>query len=143
MDCRKISGGCLCQSIRYEIIFDNNAPWPPPSATCRKWTATETSSLLTQFIVIKPTQIVPALSSFQTYTEYSSSPRRHRGFCSRCGSSLIWRSEDITDTLDLYLGTIDEKWLVGERVEGSERNTSYGIQFERIGGVGEELCTPS
>lgn len=106
---------------------------------CRKWTA----CLLTQFIVIKPTQIVPALSSFQTFTEYSSSPRRHRGFCSRCGSSLIWRSEDITDTLDLYLGTIDEKWLVGERVEGSERNTSYGIQFERTGGVGEELCTPS
>lgn len=26
----KISGGCLCQSIKYEILFDKNTPWPPP-----------------------------------------------------------------------------------------------------------------
>ncbi|KAJ5112868.1 hypothetical protein N7456_001402 [Penicillium angulare] len=106
---------------------------------CRKWTA----SLLAQFIVISPTQIIPPLSSFQTFTEYSSSPRRHRGFCSRCGSSLIWRSEDKTDTLDLYLGTIDEKWLVGDRVEGSETTTPHGIKVMRTDGVGKELCTPS
>lgn len=106
---------------------------------CRKWTA----SLLTQSIIISPTQIVPPLSSFQTYTEYKSSPRHHRGFCGQCGSPLIWRSDDKTDTLDLYLGTIDERWLVGERVEGSEKTTIHGIKVERRGGVGKELCTLS
>ncbi|KAJ5645772.1 hypothetical protein N7490_002144 [Penicillium lividum] len=106
---------------------------------CRKWTA----SLLTQFIVIAPKQIVPPLSSFPAYCEYSSSPRRFRGFCINCGSSLIWRSEDKTDTLDLYLGTIDERWLVGEKVKGSEKKTKHGVVAEREGSVGKELCTPS
>lgn len=106
---------------------------------CRKWTA----SLLTQFMVISPKQIVPSLSSFPTYKEYSSSLRRFRGFCGNCGSPLIWRSEDKTDTLDLYLGTIDEQWLVGEKVEGSEKRTKHGVTVERVGSLGKELCTPS
>ncbi|KAJ5675988.1 hypothetical protein N7462_008885 [Penicillium macrosclerotiorum] len=76
-------------------------------------------------------------------TEYSSSPGRFRGFCIKCGSSLIWRSEDKKDTLDLYVGTIDERWLIGEKVKGSERKTKNGIVFERVGSVGKELCTPS
>jgi hypothetical protein len=106
---------------------------------CRKWTA----SLVAQFIVIAPEQINPPLSSFQSYREYPSAPRRYRGFCGNCGSPLIWRSEDKTDTLDLYLGTIDERWLVGERVEGSETMTPYGAVVKRKGAVGKELCAPS
>ncbi|KAJ6002779.1 hypothetical protein N7451_005326 [Penicillium sp. IBT 35674x] len=106
---------------------------------CRKWTA----SLFTQFIVIAPEQIVPPLSSFSTYKEYSSSPRRFRGFCMNCGTSLIWRSEDKKDTLDLYIGTIDERWLVGEKVKGSEKRTKHGVTIERVGSFGKELCTPS
>jgi len=106
---------------------------------CRKWTA----SLVAQFIVVRPSQITPGLASFPSYREYSSSPRRFRGFCGACGSPLIWRSEDKTDTLDLYLGTIDEKWLVGEKVEGSEEKTKFGVQTKRQGGYGKEFGTPS
>jgi hypothetical protein len=106
---------------------------------CRKWTA----SLFAQFIVVRPSQIVPELSSFPSYKEFLSSPRRFRGFCSACGSPLIWRSEEKTDTLDLYLGTIDEKWLVGEKIEGSEQKTKSGVHVKRQGGFGKELGTPS
>lgn len=161
----RLTGSCLCQSIRYEIVFDKDALWPPPvcsktslssihvhmkahrstkSATCqctmcRKWTA----SLLAQFIVVTPEQIVPPLSTFTTYREFSSSPRRHRGFCVNCGSSLIWRSEDKKDTLDLYLGTVDERWLIGDSVAGSEKKTKHGVIVKREGSIGKELCTPS
>lgn len=60
-----------------------------------------------------------------------------------CGTSLIWRSEDKKDTLDLYIGTIDERWLVGEKVKGSETKTKHGVTVERVGSFGKELCTPS
>lgn len=106
---------------------------------CRKWTA----SLLPQFIVFSPDQIVPPLSSAATYREYSSSSGRYRGFCGNCGSPLIWRSEDDRRTVDLFLGTIDERWLVGEKVEDSEKKTKHGVVFEREGSVGRQLCTPS
>src|ERR1700753_3474722 len=101
---------------------------------CRKWTA----SLLTQFLVLKPSQITPNLSSFPSYKEYSSSPKRFRGFCGNCGSPLIWRSDDKTDLLDLYLGTIDEKWLVGEIVAGSETQTKHGVSVKQEGGYVKE-----
>jgi hypothetical protein len=106
---------------------------------CRKWT----SSLFPQFIVVLPSQITPPLSSSLTYREFESSPKRFRGFCSKCGSPLIWRSEDNTATWDLYLGTIDEKWLVGEKVPGSEKKTEFGIRYDRTGGVGKIVGTPN
>ena len=100
---------------------------------CRKWT----SSLLPQFLTLQVEQLTPQLQllplTFAEYTEYESSPERFRGFCSRCGSSILWRSEDQKDNFDLYLGTVDERWLVGEK----------GHDGRRIGGFGIELATPN
>lgn len=75
---------------------------------CRKWT----SSLVGSFIIVQPSQITPPFEEFASYREYTSSARRHRGFCSTCGSSLLWRSDDYTRTVDLFIGTLDENWLV-------------------------------
>lgn len=75
---------------------------------CRKWT----SSLIAQFLVVSAGSLRPQLRIYETYEEYESSPRRFRGFCRRCGTSLIWRSEDDERTLDVFLGTLDEKWLI-------------------------------
>ena len=78
---------------------------------CRKWT----SSLVAQFIVVRPEQLERQLETYTTYREFESSPRRFRGFCGQCGTSLIWRSADKPALFDLFLGTVDEKWLVGEK----------------------------
>jgi hypothetical protein len=57
---------------------------------------------------------------------------------------MIWRSEDNVETLDLFLGTIDERWLVGEKVEGSqEKCNEFGGVSERKGGFGKQLATPN
>jgi hypothetical protein len=106
---------------------------------CRKWT----SSLLAQFIVLQPSHIRPELSKLPTYKEYQSSAKRFRGFCGNCGSSLIWRSDDNVETLDLFLGTIDEDWLVGEKIEGSAHDSEFGTIYQRKGGVGKEIGTPN
>ncbi|KAF2459741.1 Mss4-like protein [Lineolata rhizophorae] len=130
-----ITGGCLCGSICYTVNFTKEFPWPPVSSMCqctmcRKWT----SSLVAQFLVVAPEQLARPFADSPTYKEYASSPRRFRGFCNQCGTSLIWRSEDDTRTFDLFLGTVDEKWLIGEKTrDGGERH----------GGFGKLLCTPN
>ncbi|KAL9471297.1 hypothetical protein ACSS6W_009238 [Trichoderma asperelloides] len=110
-----ITGGCLCGSIRYSISASSEGPWPPQSSACqctmcRKWT----SSLIAQFIIVLPAQLSPPFHSQETYNEYESSPGRYRGFCKRCGTSLVWRSADDGSTVDVFLGTVDERWLVHE-----------------------------
>lgn len=89
---------------------------------CRKWT----SSLVAQFIVVSPAQFSPQLNTHSTYREYESSPGRFRGFCGQCGTSLVWRSDDDKRRFDLFLGTVDEKWLIGVR-------TDAGVEHSEIG----------
>ncbi|KAL3462043.1 Mss4-like protein [Aspergillus heterothallicus] len=130
-----ITGGCLCGSIRFEISLKKAGQWPPTSESCqctmcRKWSG----ALLYQYLYLSPEQLSPPLSAFATYREYGSTPGRYRGFCRECGSSLIWRSDRETECLkvDLLLGTIDEKWLIGTGEAG-----------EKKGGLGKILCKPS
>ncbi|KAM5345617.1 hypothetical protein ACJ41O_011478 [Fusarium nematophilum] len=138
-----ITGGCLCAAIRYTITFNQDFPWPPTSSSCqctmcRKWT----SSLVAQFLVLSPQQLTPALNTFPTFKEYVSSPGRFRGFCGDCGTSIAWRSTDYTPIFDLYLGTVDEKWLVGEGEVGRALATPNGTQYwlvNAIHGVTDKL----
>ncbi|KAM0518396.1 hypothetical protein ACHAPE_004159 [Trichoderma viride] len=59
---------------------------------CRKWT----SSLIAQFIIVLPTQLSPPFHTQETFEEYESSP------------------VDDGSTIDVFLGTVDERWLVHE-----------------------------
>lgn len=92
---------------------------------CRKWTA----SLIAQFLVVSPQQIQPPLESFSTYKEFSSSRNRFRGFCAECGSSLLWRSNDDTSTVDLFLGSLDNEWLTGGTKIADMLARPNGTQF--------------
>ncbi|KAF2748177.1 hypothetical protein M011DRAFT_525835 [Sporormia fimetaria CBS 119925] len=129
----QITGGCLCGSLRYTLTFPPSTPWPPKSATCqctmcRKWTGT----LLPSFLTLPSKQITPwplsSSSGQNTYTEYASSSKGLRGFCGTCGSSLIWRSKE-EEEVDLYLGTVDEKWLVDEKEVAKAIATPNQFQF--------------
>ncbi|KAI9042840.1 GFA family protein [Aspergillus affinis] len=140
-----ISGGCLCGAIRYTIDFSDESSWPPKSSTCqctmcRKFTA----SIYPQLLALSITQVTPHdLSTFETYKEYRSSEKCLRGFCFACGSSLIFRSEEEPNRIHIFLGTVDEEALVGEKVAGSDRETEFGVVWERKGGVGNVLATPN
>ncbi|KAH8424754.1 GFA family protein [Aspergillus melleus] len=141
----QISGGCLCGAIRYVIDFSGESTWPPESSTCQCTMCRKfTSSIYPQMLDLSTTQLTPRdLSTFQTYREYRSSEKCLRGFCSTCGSSLIFRSEETPDRICFFLGTVDEEALVGERVAGSDRKTEFGVVWERKGGVGKVLATPN
>ncbi|CEN62744.1 hypothetical protein ASPCAL09375 [Aspergillus calidoustus] len=116
-----LTGGCLCAAIRYEVAFSKDRQWPPAlgdctCTMCRKWTG----ALLYQNIAVSQDQVSPPLSSFPSYKEYVSSPGRFRGFCSLCGSSLVWRSEREGERhkYEIMLGSLDERWLKGTGGEG-------------------------
>lgn len=83
----------------------------------------------------------PPLDEFPSYKEYVSSPKRFRGFCVHCGTSLIWRSDDDKRTFDLFLGTVDEKWLAGEKKADDDESTTASMV--KYGGVGKTLGTPN
>lgn len=42
---------------------------------------------------------------------------------------MIWRSDDNPETFDLFLGTVDEKWLVHEKEVGKALATPNQFQF--------------
>ncbi|KAL3444518.1 Mss4-like protein [Aspergillus insuetus] len=130
-----LTGGCLCAAIRYQVSFSKEGQWPPVlgdcnCTMCRKWTG----ALLYQNISVSQDRISPPLFSFPSYTEYPSSAGRFRGFCSQCGSSLVWRSEREGERhkYELMLGSFDEPWLKGTGGDG-----------EGEGVLGELLSKPS
>lgn len=58
--------------------------------------------------------IPPTPSHLSHYTEYSALPGCHRGFCNRCGSTILWRSDDSAGEVKIMTGTLDEDVLLGE-----------------------------
>jgi hypothetical protein len=41
----------------------------------------------------------------------------------------------------VFLGTVDEEYLVGNKVEGSEEESELGLVFKRDGGLSKDLCS--
>jgi len=106
---------------------------------CRKWTG----SLFSTDLIIKRTQLSPGLSTFDTFTEYQSSPGTKRGFCSKCGSSLAWFTDEMPEDMVIFVGTIDEEFLLGKVLEETVKEDKHGKKFERQGGLARELTDAS
>ena len=64
----------------------------------------------------------------KSYAEYSSSPGAYRGFCTTCGSTLLWRSDKHPEDVGITTGTIDEEMLIGrsEGCDGPRAGTETG-----------------
>lgn len=104
---QKLTGGCLCQSIRYEVdeVFDSGYCH---CSMCRKlsgapvlaWGVVKAPYF--RFVKGKP-------------TEYASSEQGIRGFCPTCGSQLFYRNK-ASDDIEINLGTLDRPELVEPKV---------------------------
>src|SRR5882757_477084 len=106
---------------------------------CRKWTG----ALISHDLLIHPSQLVDDITKSPTYREYKSSEAAIRSFCSNCGSGLTWRIIGMDDVMVFMMGTLDEEFLIGKKVEGTEQETELGVKFEREGGLHKELCIPN
>jgi len=93
-------GGCLCGAIRYRVTAAPTALVLCHCRSCRKasgapslgWAIFRASDFA--FISGKP-------------ATYESSPGVERGFCGRCGTSLIYADADRPDLADVTTATFD------------------------------------
>ena len=103
-------------------------------AICRK----VSGALISHDIILKPQQLSD-LASASTYREYQSSEGTTRSFCSNCSSGLTWEIDFVPDMIIVFLGTIDEEFLLGKKVPGSDIETPMGVTFKREGGLTKDL----
>jgi hypothetical protein len=92
-------------------------------------------------LILKPHQLNADLTAAPTYKEYQSSEGGFRSFCTECGSSLTWKTTFVPDMIVVFLGTVDDEYLMGTKVPGSELQTEMGPSFKRDGGLCMELTS--
>ena len=111
-----ISGGCLCEAVRYEITGNPRGIVNCHCSKCRRFHGhfgAYTSVKLENLVLIEQR----GLRWFHSKTD--ETPNVHRGFCVECGSSLFWHPQDqkniavAAGSLDAptSLNTIGHVWM--------------------------------
>ncbi len=98
----EILGGCLCGSVRYKITAPLGIAEHCHCSMCRK---AHGAAFSTNAVV--PTDALTVTSGAALISQYQSSPRRRKCFCSNCGSQLFIRRLDKPEFTVVTLGTID------------------------------------
>ncbi|ATY60900.1 putative glutathione-dependent formaldehyde-activating protein [Cordyceps militaris CM01] len=105
----RVSGGCLCQGVRYTITFPPSHDFLNATSTCQcSQCRKQTGSLV--FRAHKVPRGSVAWTARATLHTYRASPGNARGFCGRCGALLFWAA-DAEDALSVCVGTLDDDVL--------------------------------
>mgnify|MGYP003586353140 CR=1 FL=1 len=95
------TGGCKCGSVRYKFTsgpIENQICHCPD---CRK--AVGAHSVAWVYFSTEDFTITSGAPTF-----YQSAPHAQRGFCNKCGTSLIYRSEQFPQRIAVTLGSLDD-----------------------------------
>jgi hypothetical protein len=95
----RVSGGCLCGAVRFEI----RGPLRPVVA-CHCTMCRRSSGHFAAFTATRPEALV--LIESEGLRWYRSSAMARRGFCGVCGSSLFWEP-DSGERVSIAAGTLD------------------------------------
>ena len=101
----KLSGGCMCGALRYEVDDSLTSRCCCHCQSCRRasgapYVAWGTSGR-DRF------QVTQGELAF-----YASSPKVQRGFCRHCGTSLTYAHDGSPNTLDVALASLDQPELI-------------------------------
>jgi hypothetical protein len=96
------TGSCLCGGIRFEI--DGELP-PIQVCHCTQCRKAQGAPLATNVPV--PSERFRLLDGQELLRGFESSPGKQRMFCSRCGSPILSRRNDLPGVVRLRMGTID------------------------------------
>jgi hypothetical protein len=100
---RMIRGSCLCQGVKFEI---GGKPGRPSHCHCSMCRKAHGAAFGTYASVRKQDFRVTAGAGL--IARYRSSLWVERTFCSRCGSTLQFISNEHPDVVDIALGTLDD-----------------------------------
>ena len=94
-----ITGGCLCEGVRYQVDGPLRDAINCFCDQCRKTSGhyvAAASARHEDFELLRD----------ETLEWYESSETARRGFCRRCGGNLFWQKYD-RDSISIFAGTID------------------------------------
>jgi hypothetical protein len=105
-----LTGACLCGGVRYRCDAH-----PLSAVICHCDDCQRASgSAFSVNVVVKRDRLElsgDSLSSYETAAE-ETGDRRHRFFCSRCGSPIFTAAAELPDLAVLKAGTLDDRsWL--------------------------------
>lgn len=94
-----LTGRCLCETISYEVGGAARDVVNCHCSRCRRSTG--------HFMAASAALADEVAISGATLTWYAPSADVEYGFCSRCGSTLFWRSTSDPHLLSIAAGTLD------------------------------------
>ncbi|WP_421881324.1 GFA family protein [Methylibium sp.] len=99
----RLSGGCLCGAVRYEL---DRAPGPIVLCHCGQCRKAQGSA----FVTVAPvaTEAFRLVRGADRLRGFQSSPGKWRSFCGDCGSPIHSRRDDRPAMLRLRVGSLDE-----------------------------------
>ncbi len=122
----KISGGCHCGAVRFEA----DGKWRKGTAChCSQCRSQTGSFYMTSGIKKEDFKIIKD----EGLAWYQASKHAERGFCSKCGSALFWRSVDAewvaTEYITVMLGAMDDTQgvKIEKHIYCSEKGDYYDI----------------
>ena len=95
----KVTGRCLCGAVRYSAKALGRGLNACHCGMCQRWSGG---------IFLNATITDLEFEDEDHLRFFASSDSAERGFCSTCGSSLLWRSSD-GETLVVSSGTLDDQ----------------------------------
>ncbi len=103
MTASRLSGSCLCGSIRFEVDAELSEVEGCHCVECRKWTGHYLAS-----VEVKRSELT--LEDPDQVSWYHSSEKVRRGFCSNCGSPLFFDPLDTEkhDWIGISAGAFDD-----------------------------------
>jgi hypothetical protein len=99
----KARGSCLCGAVRFEVRFPSKWCAHCHCTMCRK----EHGAGYVTWAGF-PVEQFEVTDGEAGLNWYQSSPQAQRGFCSRCGSSLLFRSERWPGEIHVAIGVLDD-----------------------------------
>ena len=82
-DQNEVSGGCLCGAVRFTAKLTSHDVAVCHCGMCRRWTGGP--------LMFVEVDGVPEFEGREAIGIYRSSEVGERGFCTRCGSILLWK----------------------------------------------------
>ena len=96
-----VTGGCLCEAVRYKADVNLGEAFYCHCKTCQKTSGAPAAV----GVMVKPDTLIFTKGDPKYF---QSSPIGSRGFCPHCGSRLNWVSPDRADWTVVWTGSLDE-----------------------------------
>jgi len=102
----KLSGGCLCGSIRYTILQQPILAYTCNCRFCQKDTGTAYRSALA--ILNENVELIGKDFSVYTYKSVEHGRELYKNFCPVCGTTISLKTERFPERQVIMIGTLDD-----------------------------------